>query len=408
MATPWFNQTRPQRGLKAGAVPAALWRTGAYFASPHYLRRRSSHRQASLPAPTASLGGVAGVLADELVLAGFKITRDPPTLDAWERIASEVAEALTTFESSGWLSDPESYHREPTAPRDATVKAVTRWESLGLRWEQLRWTSEWAPYPAEPGADRWARYERNRRASAWVLRHRDEGPRHWALLVHGTEQGHLLVDQLVFQARRLHFDLGCNVMMPLLPLHASRRPVAPIGTGFPTLDVMDNVHGLAQSAYDVRCALEWVAEQEPAGVSLTGLSLGGYVAALVAGLTGPLDAVVGLVPAVDFPEVFRRQTPRHMRNSAAFDELTEASGRIHSVVSPLSLAPRTPGEQLHVIAGLHDRLLDPRSQAARLVEHWGTPNVTWLERGHLTHLMSANLAGILGAAMQIERSADSR
>jgi len=388
------------------AVPSALWRTGAYFAPPHALRRRSWHRNAALPVPLPSLSGVLGVLADELVLAGFKITRDPPTVDAWERIATEVTQALADFERAGWLADPRGYHLRPTIPSDISALSVRRWESMGLGWEQLRWTSDWLPRPDEAGGERWAGYEHNRRGSAWLLRHHDDVPRHWAVLVHGTEQGRLLVDQAVFRARRLHVELGCNVIMPLLPLHASRRTPESVGTGFPTLDVMDNVHGLAQSAYDVRAALAWVADQGASAISLTGLSLGGYVAALVAGLEGPLDAVVGLVPAVDFPDLFRRRTPRHMRNSEAFDALHEASRRLHTVVSPLSFTPATPSERLHVLAGLHDRLLDPLSQAGRLASHWGTRNVTWLERGHVTHMMSPEFAAVLEVAVTASTRSD--
>jgi len=393
------EQTHPQSGLKLLALPAALWRTGAYFAPSHYLRRQSWHNRASLPAPSPSLGGVAAVLADELVLAGFKLTRNPPTVDAWERISAEVADALISFEHEGWLENPASYHRAPVVPNDATVTPVQRWESLGMRWQQLRWTSGWEPVVGQPGAQRWSSYERNHRASAWMLRYPDDKPRHWAVLVHGTEQGRLLVDQIVFRARRLHYELGCNVLMPLLPLHASRRAPDALGTGFPTLDVMDNIHGLAQSAYDVRCALAWVAEQEPSSVSLTGLSLGGYTAALVAGLEEPLGAVVGLVPAVDFPEVFRRQTPHLMRYSEAFAALHEASRRLHSVVSPLSFTPQTPSERLYVLAGIHDRLLDPLNQAASLAEHWGTDNVVWLDRGHVSHMTSPELGSIIESAV---------
>ena len=97
------DQTRPQEGLKLGAIPAAFWRTGAYFTLPYYMKRRGAHRRSSVPAPTASLGGVAGVLADELVLAGFKITRNPPTSDAWQRITSEVSDAIISFHDQGWI-----------------------------------------------------------------------------------------------------------------------------------------------------------------------------------------------------------------------------------------------------------------------------------------------------------------
>lgn len=393
------SATSPQPGLKLTAVPRALVRSAAYFAPPGLLRRRRLHRAAGIPTPGTSPLAAASVVADEVVLAGFKITRDPPTSEAWERIATEVDEALGLFEARGWMDDPRSYHRDPEHPEDIAALRVKRWERMGLPWEQLRWTSTWEPAPEEPGARRWTDYDRNHRASAWLLRHPDSRPRPWVVLVHGTEQGRLLVDQRVFRVRHLFAELGCNVVMPLLPLHASRRPREEPSTGFPTLDVLDNVHGLAQSAHDVRALLRWVRGQDPRSVSVVGLSLGGGVAALVAGLERePLDGVAGLVPAVDFPEVFRRQTPHSMRSETSFVQLDVASRQLHSVVSPMSFPTATPPERLHILAGLNDRLLDPRTQAGVLADHWGTRNTRWVDQGHVTHMGSGALVETIVAA----------
>lgn len=386
---------RPQNSLKYSALPMALWRSGMYFAPGYRDKRVANHSTAGLPAPGTSAGAIFSVLADEMVLAGFKIIRNPPTDQTWERFGYEVAHAEEQFDAAGWLADPRSYHQDPSVPDDIHSAAVARYATLGLPWQQLRWASKWQPWPDEPGAQRWLAYAENRRASAWILRHHDSQPRHWAVLVHGTEQGRLLVDQMVFRARKLHEELGCNVVLPLLPLHGSRRTRDGAGTGFPTVDPLDNVHGLAQSAFDVRTLLRWIETQSPASVSVSGLSLGGYVAALVAGLEPALGAVVGMVPAVDFPEVFHRQSPKEMRGQERFEAMAAASARVHEVVSPLRFIPATPPERLYVVAGLHDRLLDPRAQTARLVDHWGTSNVTWLARGHVTHMSSPELTAVL-------------
>ena len=390
---------RPQNSLKYTALPMALWRSGMYFAPGSRDKRTLRHSSAGLPEPGASAGAVLSVLADEMVLAGFKIMRNPPTDQTWERVAYEVETATKLFEREGWLADPRSYHRDPSVPIDMHSAGVPRYATLGLPWQQLRWSSEWAPRPEEPGAQRWLGYEANRRSSAWILRHHDARPRHWAVLIHGTEQGRLLIDQIVFRARKLHEELGCNVLLPLLPLHGSRRARDGAGTGFPTVDSLDNIHGLAQSAFDVRALIRWIEAQGPACISVSGLSLGGYVAALVAGLERPLGAVVGMVPAVDFPEVFHRQAPRDMRGQERFEEMAAASALVHEVVSPLRFTPATPPERLHVVAGLHDRLLDPRAQTSRLIELWGTDNITWLTRGHVTHMSSPELTSVLCAAI---------
>ncbi len=389
----------PQRSLKYSALPMALWRSSMYFTPPYLNRRVAGHAEAGLPKPATSAAALLSVVADEVVLAGFKITRNPPTDETWERIGAEVSAASELFARAGWFDNPREYHLDPAAPIDIHSAPAPRFATLGLPWQQLRWLSEWAPRPFEPGGQRWLEYDANQRASAWILRHHDAKPRHWAVLVHGTEQGRLVVDQVVFRARKLYEELGCNVVLPLLPLHGSRRTRHGAGTGFPTLDVLDNVHGLAQSAFDVRALLRWIEQQDPLSISVSGLSLGGYVAALVAGLEGPLGAVVGMVPAVDFPEVFYRQAPRSMRGEEKFEAMASGSQRIHEVVSPLRFVPATPPERLFLVAGLHDRLLDPRAQTGRLAAHWDTPNMTWLERGHVTHMSSGELTDVLCEAV---------
>lgn len=389
---------RPQLALKYTAAPAALYRWGRYFTRSSLARRSDEHGRAGLPFAGLSAASMLAVLADEVVLAGFTITRDPPTESARQRIAAEADAAVAVFESNGWLGSPASYHRTPAAPDHPDIVPVRKPERLGLPWEQIRWRSEYRPHAGEPGSQRWFGYDGNERAAAWLLRHRDDVPRKWAVMVHGTEQGRLLVDQTIFRARKL-YSSGCNVVMPILPLHACRRTSDAECMGFPSLDIMDNIHGLAQSVEDVRALLAWIRQQNPVAIGIAGLSLGGNVAAIVAGLDGPFDAVVGIVPAVDFPELFHRRTPHAMRGEEEFERLAATSRLLHRVVSPLVFSPDTDPSRLHVVAGLNDRLLDPIAQIARLIDHWGTSNVTWLARGHVTQMGSPELSQVLSDAM---------
>ena len=81
----------------------------------------------------------------------------------------------------------------------------------------------------------------------------------------------------------LHEDLGLNVVLPVLPMHGPRARGLPKGAVFPGEDVMDNVHATAQAVWDVRRLLSWIRTQEPAApIGLNSVSLGGYVASLVA------------------------------------------------------------------------------------------------------------------------------
>src|SRR5665811_415742 len=112
--------------------------------------------------------------------------------------------------------------------------------------------------------------------------------------------GIAFMDFVGLQAIRLHRDLGLNVVLPVLPLHGSRRLSRVGGEQFLGFDLMNTVHGLAQSAWDVRRVIGWARAQGAPSVGLYGVSLGGYTAALVAGIEPDLDCVIAGIPVVDF------------------------------------------------------------------------------------------------------------
>jgi acetyl esterase/lipase len=240
------------------------------------------------------------------------------------------------FGDRGWLDDPASYIGEPPRLVETERCRTVEWP---MRLQGLTFPSEWEPHHGEPGRDRWLSYEANRTARAYVLRHGDDRPRPWLVCLHGTAMGRPEVDPWVLKVKHLYDDLGLNVVLPILPLHGARGGPRSWDVQFPTVDVLDNVHGLAQAAWDVRRVLSWVRAQEPIAIALTGLSLGGYVAALVAGLDAPLDCVIAGMPAVDFPRVLRRHTPREIRELDDFRLLGEKADLLHRAVSPLLPEP---------------------------------------------------------------------
>ncbi len=138
------------------------------------------------------------------------------------------------------------------------------------------------PDPGEPGAQRWSAYTANDREYALMLRH--EEPRPWLVCIHGAEMGRAALDLTLFRAWHLHDDLGLNVVLPVLPMHGPRaRGGLPKGSVFPGEDVMDNVHAAAQAVWDIRRLLSWIRSQQPESpIGLNSISLGGYVASLVA------------------------------------------------------------------------------------------------------------------------------
>ena len=356
------------------AAPAGTVR---HMAAPETARSRISARGAEdVPAVRVTPAVRAHVLADAATLAMFRVIRRPPSEASWQAMLAEAHAGHTAFARAGWLDDPRSYHADPpplTSPRWRRAR-VGRMEV-----ERLAFASEWTPPPGVPGRDRWLSYDANRTARATVLRH-PGGPRPWVVCVHGTAMGRD-ADLHSFRVRHLFTDLGCNVVLPILPLHGPRRERRRPAAQFPSIDPLDNVHGLAQSAHDVRRIIGWIRTQSPEGIALQGVSLGGYVAALVAGLDAPLDCVVAIIPVTDFPTIFRSQTPPGL--VARLTPMLEPAAALHTVVSPLRFDPSTPVARRFIVAGLVDQLVDAVDQIVPLWHHWQEPNIHWYPGGHI-------------------------
>ncbi len=321
--------------------------------------------------PTVALA--RQVFHDEIVLLGIRMSLPARDRSALERISREVGAALEFYGRHGWLDRPEEFFEAPpplTDVADSTVRIRRR------TYESAVFESGYEPRPGEPGRDRWLGYAANNRVPALVLRHRE--PRPWVVCVHGALMGRGSVDLRLFRARHLHDDLGLNVVLPVLPLHGPRKHRR---TAFPGEDVLDNVHAAAQSVWDIRRLIGWIRAQEPdSPIGLNGMSLGGYVTALVASLEDGLTCAVLGVPVADLIEVLSRHAG--LRDDDPRGQAIALAEPLGRMVSPLSLLPRVPMQGRFIYAGVADRLVHPRDQVLRLWQHWGRPEIEWYQGGH--------------------------
>src|SRR5437763_4037345 len=367
-------------------------RAGLFYARSwsNWLKHRRSD---GVPAVFPSLVLMGHAFADEAVIAGFRVMKAPSPPSALVRAELEAKAALELYGDAGFLADPASFHPQPPAIERPTA----RWDrTRRLRYERLSFESFYEPFDGEPGRERWLSYDANRRSRAWVLRH--DVPRPWLVCVHGTSMGKPNLDLTLFRARWLHEDLGLNVVFPVLPLHGTRGDGLPPHAAFPDEDVMDNVHGIAQSVWDVRRLVRWAAAQGDQPVGITGVSLGGFVTALVAGLEPDLACAILGVPAVDLIDLIdhhstRQRDPQYLRR-------VDLARQIGVVVSPLSVRPQLPLERRFVYAGLADRLAHPRHQVGRLWEHWGRPEVLWYKGGHVAFSRNKGVGTFMRGALE--------
>ena len=104
----------------------------------------------------------------------------------------------------------------------------------------------------------------------------------------------------------------------MLPLHGPRRTGRRGGDGFFSGDFVDTVHAQAQAVWDVRRLLRWLREGGAPGIGLYGVSLGGYTAALLAGLEENVDCVIAGIPAADFLRLVRDLLPPVVLQAASY------------------------------------------------------------------------------------------
>ena len=127
--------------------------------------------------------------------------------------------------------------------------------------------------------------------SARVLAH-DEPGRRWIIWVHGAGQGRP-DDLFTFRAAHLHEKLGYNVILPVLPAHGTR----PTQRRLPGFDPLENVAVTVRAIAERsgRSSRGRIRPHRPI-ITIAGTSLGGPLAAMVAGLEPSVSSVLALVP----------------------------------------------------------------------------------------------------------------
>ena len=338
----------------------------------------------SAPVPSPSLSLAAQVAVDELLLGIMRSPKRYPPAEAYARVGDEVSRAHAFYAAQGWIERPHAYHLEPRIPE------VTQWRIgsvRGVAYEHISWPSAYEPRDEEPGADRWQAFVPNRQAHAWLVRS-PQPTSSWLVCVHGFGMGMPLSDFHVFRAQKLARELGLNLAFPVLPLHGPRKQSWMSGAEFMSFELLHPVFAVSQAVSDIRGLMTWLQRMEGAQrFGLYGISLGGYVASLLAGIDERFEMVIAGIPVTDFVELFSHHSPRALRQKAIEHAvLGEQATQVHKVVSPLAFAPRVPLGQRYIYGALGDRMATAK-QSHRLWQHWGESRIEWLPAGHVVALM---------------------
>lgn len=229
----------------------------------------------------------------------------------------------------------------------------------------------------------------NRRAHARYWRHHD-GPRPTIIAIHGFSADLSLLNEWFF-ALPWFYNLGCDVVLFTLPFHGARQTrFSPFsGHGFFAGGPSRINEAFAQAVCDFRVLLNHLEDRYGVrDVGVSGVSLGGYTASLLATLDPRLRFVIPNVPLVSLADLVLEWHPL----SAIVWTALRATGvtladirHLLAVHSPLTYQPIIPKNRRFIVGGVGDRLAPPK-HSRLLWEHWDHCRIHWFPGSHLLHL----------------------
>ncbi len=250
-----------------------------------------------------------------------------------------------------------------------------------------------SPYVAANPALRgeYARHTRNARAWAQHWRH-DDGPRPTLCVIHGFGASPYVLNSAFFALPWL-FSRGYDVLLYLLPFHGPRRdPFSAVnGSGLFAHGPSHFNEALLQAVHDFRVFLDHLQASGITQFGVTGLSLGGYVTALLAAVEDRLEVAIPNAAVVSIPKLIPLYFPANagvVLSSLIHGISLGDAERATAVHSPLNFQPLLEKDRLMIIGGLGDRLAPPE-QSRLLSEHWGQPRLHWYPGNHLLHVNRA-------------------
>ena len=380
-----------QPGPRVEARPPTWWEElGAVVPRSVSFVRRSARGGDTMPALAANPLAWGSVAVDELAMSAAYLLSRRGAAEVAEPARADATEAVARLRAAGVVDDPRLVH---PAPADVSGLRRTVRRRAGIDFEHVSFDSGYAPPVPLPGQERWGDGG-NASAHAYLLR-RDGRPRPWVLVLHGHRMGEPR-DLRLLGSRRLQSDLDVNVAHLVLPMHGPRNRG---GAGaFPGVDPVANFLGMAQAVWDARLLVSWLRLEGAASVGVFGVSLGGHVAAMLAGLEEGLAAVVAGVPTSDIATMLSDTMRTHWGEAALVaSHVNEPDFReLSRLVSPLTFAPLLPRDRLFVYGAIGDRLITPQ-QAEALWQHWDRPAILWLQGGHILNNMGASRRFVVDA-----------
>jgi pimeloyl-ACP methyl ester carboxylesterase len=328
-------------------------------------------------------------LALRTAVASVLTTTVTPAVIATAVRSGSERDTLRFYAELGAERDPAKSFPAPTEPPRVSSRPANR-----LAQSLVRGTVDNISFPSSFRAinpamrARWSACESNNIVHAQHWRHND-GPHPTLCVIHGFMGSSYLANGRFFTLP-WYYRSGYDVLMYTLPFHGPRaEKFSPFsGFGYFAGGLGSFAEAMAQAVHDFRSIIDYLRHTGVDRIALTGISLGGYTAALVASVDDRLEAVIPNCPVVSPATMFDEWFPANKLMGLGLrlakishDELVAGL----SYHSPLNYRPLVPKDRRMIITGLGDRMAPP-GHAVMLWEHWNRCALHWFPGSHVLHV----------------------
>ena len=244
-------------------------------------------------------------------------------------------------------------------------------------------------------------YAVNNTVTAYLFLPPGPGPHPAMVVLHefnpSTTKSGFLLAQAIARA-----DVAALMVVEPYSLNRTPSPNNRNNTHILSGNVKDMVGALSQIVFDARRGLDYLARRpdvDPARMGIAGISLGGVMSGVVAGVDPRVKAVLTLVGGADFPKdvwdgVLTRPIRRQILQSGYTYETYSAA------MAPIDSSTWLPQRHFNpdnvlMINGHYDTVILP-TQAKLLAQDFGGTHIVWLASGHYGAQFSAGPASDLG------------
>jgi dienelactone hydrolase len=186
-------------------------------------------------------------------------------------------------------------------------------------------------------------------------------------------------------------DHGVAALYMPMACYNQRRPPGNAQAEYVATDPARAVESWRQTVMDIRRAKAVLASRldiDPQHLGITGISLGGIVTSLAAGVDGTFDRVVPILAGGNLAHLtFTVREVRHMRQT--LQDVGVDEQRLHKImapVEPLNFASRIDPKRCLMINALQDEVI-PRTATDALIHAIGKPQVLWTQAGHYSAVL---------------------